>query len=231
MISFKKKLDNYNLYEVDVIDSTNDYLKDHYNEFNDKSILLAHTQTKGRGRLDHKWISGKDLTFSIIFNHKENYQTPALAIILALEELRIDAKIKWPNDIIYNDMKLSGILIEEIYEDKFMASIVGIGINLTDKEEFSVKDLGILYNIDKYELLAKIIKNYEILLNKSKEEIYDLYKTYSLVLNKDISYNNIIYKVKDIASDGALLVEKDNIVCRIDYGDIILINSKIHVLN
>ena len=41
----------------------------------------------------------------------------------------INIGIKWPNDILINDKKLAGILIEDIYSKDFLASVVGIGIN------------------------------------------------------------------------------------------------------
>ena len=224
-INFKYNIDSYSLYEVDEISSTNTYLKDNYEKFKNKSILLADIQTQGRGRLDHVWISGKDLTFSVIFNQKQNYMLPALACVKALEEYNMNTLIKWPNDIFYNGMKISGILIEDIYLGDFKASIVGIGINLTDKSEFNVKELGALYNIDKYELLAKIVKNYDILLSKSQEELLTLYRSYSLIIGKDISYNNIIYRVIDIDEIGALVLKKDDKIFHISYGDIDLIKK------
>lgn len=223
-INFKYKINDYSLYEVAEINSTNTYFKDNYDKYSDKSILIALRQTAGRGRIDHVWVSENDLTFSILFNSKQNYQLPALAVLEALKEYNIDTKIKWPNDIFYNNMKICGILIEDIYLDKFYASIVGIGINLTDKEEFNVKNLNKLYDIDKYELLSKIAINYDKISELNDLKRLKLYKENSLVLNKKIIYNGSIYNVIDINEDGSLKVEKDGILCDISYGDIELMS-------
>ena len=99
------------LYQVDEIPSTNTYLKNEYNKYDDSSILWALKQTEGRGRYTRKWESADDLTFSIIFKEKYNSAiiTP-LAIIYALNDYKINAKIKWPNDIYLYGGKLAGIL-------------------------------------------------------------------------------------------------------------------------
>ena len=108
--------DGFILLKVDEIPSTNTYLKSEYNNYQDNTILWAINQTNGRGRYNRRWESKNDLTFSILF--KEKYDsaiiTP-LAIILALNDYNINAKIKWPNDIYLYGGKLSGILIEDVY--------------------------------------------------------------------------------------------------------------------
>ena len=125
---------SYNAYIIDVVDSTNTYFKNNYQNYQDKSVLIANKQTNGRGRFERTWKSNNDICFSILYKKKELFSVIApLAIIYALKDLNIDALIKWPNDIYVNNKKLSGILIEDIYKDSFLASIVGIGIK-TDRQ-------------------------------------------------------------------------------------------------
>ena len=133
-IKYLYDIDKFHLYKVDEIFSTNTYLKDNYDKFENLSILWAIKQTNGRGRLNRVWESNDDLTFSIVFK-EENYNQIMipLMIIEALKKYDISASIKWPNDIYYNDKKLCGILIENIYDNNvFKASIVVIGINFND---------------------------------------------------------------------------------------------------
>ena len=226
-INFKYNIDDYHLYEVLEIESTNTYLKENYDKYQDKTILLAHKQTKGRGRLDHIWKSNNDLTFSFLFKSKQGYMIPAIAVVKALELYDIKTLIKWPNDIYYDFMKISGILVEDIYEDTFKASIVGIGVNLSDKLEYNVSGLGNIYNINKYNLLKSITKEYEKLINKNDDEILKIYKKYSLVLGRKISYNNEIYEVIDVDLSGRLVAKNESGITYISYGDIDIKSSLI----
>lgn len=219
-ITYKYDILDYHLFYVDEIDSTNTFLKDNYISYPDKTILIAEKQTNGRGRNNHKWVSSNDLTFSILFKEKQNYLIPALAIVNALKSFNIISLIKWPNDVYLDDMKISGILIEDVYQEEFMASIVGIGINLTDKPDFNVKDLKELYTLDKYELLKKIALEYNILMKLDQKSLIELYKKYSLVLGRYIKYENDIYEVINIDIDGHLIVSNSNGIKEISYGEI-----------
>lgn len=219
-INYLGNFNDYKLYKVDVIESTNTYLKENYLKYEHKSVLIADIQTKGRGRLNHNWVSNNDLIFSIIFKQKQNYLIIALAIIKALRKLNINALIKWPNDIFYNDMKLSGILIEDVYLDGFNSSIVGVGLNLTDKEEFKVSNLGNLYHTDKIDLLKLILEEFDEIANLESQMILKLYKEYSLLLGKTINYNNIDYKVIDFDTNGYMVLENNDKIIKVFYGEV-----------
>ncbi|MBQ9899915.1 MAG: biotin--[Acholeplasmatales bacterium] len=147
---------DYHLYHVESIGSTNTFLKENYQKYPDKTILWASIQTNGRGRYDRRWQSSDDYIFSILLKDNYNNEIIApLAVLRALKSFDIDTKIKWPNDIYYNNKKLCGILIESIYSSKFIASIIGIGINKKDK--LDVDGIGINKDIDHKELISKII--------------------------------------------------------------------------
>jgi BirA family biotin operon repressor/biotin-[acetyl-CoA-carboxylase] ligase len=103
--------------------------------------VVADEQTAGRGRLQRAWSSpkGAGLYFSILLRPKiaPNYwplitMMAAVAVYDALgEACRLQADIKWPNDLLSGDRKICGILAEAIETDCGRAVIVGIGINLT----------------------------------------------------------------------------------------------------
>ena len=128
----------YSFFLVDEIESTNTYFKEHAEEYPDKSVLIALRQTKGRGRYNRVWESKDDITFSILLKHNASYNVIApLALCLALYSLGYDTGIKWPNDIYMQDKKLAGILIEDLYQITFNSAIIGIGLNMSDKEEYN----------------------------------------------------------------------------------------------
>ena len=110
--------------------------------------IVAHEQTAGRGRLQRQWVSpaGAGLYFSIVLRPRIDASLwPLIPLMTALavpdallEACEVETDIKWPNDILFADRKLCGILAETIETETGRAAIVGIGINLT-KEAFPVE--------------------------------------------------------------------------------------------
>ena len=137
----------FKIIKLNAIPSTNDYLKKRYKfgKVFDGELVWTENQTSGRGQRNKKWISEPftSLTFSIYkqFNHllinpfKLN-AVVCLAIINALEKLSIpELLIKWPNDILSENKKIGGILIENYFnKSKINASVIGVGINLNQEK-------------------------------------------------------------------------------------------------
>lgn len=198
---------DYYIYSVDEIDSTNTYLKENYLVLCDKTVIITNKQTAGRGRFNRNWVCDNDIAFSILFKefHRNEIIAP-LAIINALKEMNIDAKIKWPNDIYFQNKKLAGILIEDVYLEKFKASIVGIGINMSNKEEFNGIGLNEYINLSKREIIEKILIQYDNLLKLPKYEIMEQYQRYNLIIGLDIKYKDEIYKAEEILDNGYLVL-------------------------
>lgn len=128
-------------------DSTNSYAMDLLKNVNLPEGTVVHTmsQTNGKGQRGAVWNADpqRNLTASIILKptflsiQKQFflYQVAALACHDALSQIlygsQIDIKIKWPNDILINDKKVSGILTENvIQQDQVVNSVVGIGLNV-----------------------------------------------------------------------------------------------------
>lgn len=130
----------------DSIDSTNDELKRRLvSGVSEGTVISAGTQTKGRGRSGRAWSSpsGSSVATSIILRPRINDEViscitlvAALAVCKGIEELYpVQTAIKWPNDVLIDRKKLSGILTERIIrEDEDPAIIVGIGINVHQRE-------------------------------------------------------------------------------------------------
>lgn len=103
--------------------------------------IVAREQTSGRGRQERLWVSPRDagLYFSVVLRPRFGVSAwPLLTLMAALAvsdvlletcELRTD--IKWPNDIVVGERKLSGILAETVETEPGLACVLGIGINLT----------------------------------------------------------------------------------------------------
>ena len=123
---------------LETVDSTNNYIRNHLDELDNYSLVTAKHQTKGKGRITRSWYDDKNsLTSSVLIKDvkgvpKHLSLIASYACFTALKELDLDVKIKWPNDIYFSDKKLCGILIETIITDKIDA-IIGFGINTNTK--------------------------------------------------------------------------------------------------
>lgn len=125
--------------ELDEVDSSNDYVKRNIEDLPDLSVVRCNYQTKGRGRNGHLWQSekGNDLLVSILvkdFNNPQNLhkmtQIAACSVVELLLRYGIEAKIKWPNDIYVDNLKICGILVEAVYQGDLKGVVVGIGLNV-----------------------------------------------------------------------------------------------------
>lgn len=130
------------------IDSTNTQAAREMANAAEGTVWIADFQTAGRGQRGNKWESkpAENLTFSILF--KPTFLSPAqqfaISEVTALGVCRylcskgLPAQIKWPNDIYIGNKKICGMLIEHsISGDKLSASIIGIGLNLNQREFMS----------------------------------------------------------------------------------------------
>lgn len=108
-------------------------------------LVLARQQTAGKGRRGRVWESpvGAGLYYSLAIELKiENRNLAALSLVTALSvytaltELGVTGlKLKWPNDLLNQDRKLSGILLESMFRGGSQFLVFGIGVNLNLPEE------------------------------------------------------------------------------------------------
>lgn len=137
-------INKVSLHIFDSIDSTNLFLKN-LTLTNKIEICLAETQTKGRGRFGKHWHSpyAENIYFSARWQLNAELNTlttlsiiTGITIIKTLDALNITQgiKIKWPNDIYWQNKKLAGILIESLHKDNKLFIIIGIGINVNSTE-------------------------------------------------------------------------------------------------
>ena len=199
-------------------------------------MFLAKSQINGRGRLSREWISKKNdgIYMSVLFN--TNFKTdniPFLSVIAGLYVCKAinnftDNKffIKWPNDIIINNKKVCGILLEsKIYSSNLSSIILGIGINMNNKyfdKSIESKATSIFLetgkNIEFKEIISSVLNYFSFYYNNflisGRNRIKEEYVNLCASLNRNVSIikeNSIIDAFSvDVDSFGNLVVITEN---------------------
>ena len=191
-----------NIIKLDAIDSTNSYLKKIILEkdISDYTIVTANFQTEGKGQLGYMWESedSKNLLCSIYkkdlgIKVEDQFvlsMLVSLSIIRTLEKLNLPKLyIKWPNDIMSDNKKICGILVENmVKQNSIKESVIGIGLNVNQNtfknlpNATSIKKIkGVAFNIDELlNDLANNIKKQFIDFNQSKIDL--VFRQYEDVL-------------------------------------------------
>ena len=195
---------NYHYLHFDEIDSTNNYLKNSYQLLDNFTFVSADYQSKGKGRNDRVWESLKDLNlmFSILIKDpKLLNESKALSLMTAVEIAKLlgsyhikNVSVKWPNDVLVNDKKICGILLEGQLPNYL---VIGVGLNVNQKEFPSNlrrpatsisnelnKDLDL--EVIKETLFPSIINNFNKL---NKDEYLSYFKQHNYLLNKRVKVN------------------------------------------
>ena len=209
------------------VDSTNTFLKNLKTYDADAlTVAVADHQTAGRGQGTHTWESepGKNLLFSLLtcptwVPVRQQFllsEAGALAVKDALDTYTDGITLKWPNDVYWNDKKISGTLIETSIDSKgIKRCIFGIGININQMEFRSdapnpvslAQILG--HEVDREEVLLKIIeafkKYYELL---RRADYMDVSGIYHLSLYRRKGFHR--YEDADGEFEGAFVEVEDD---------------------
>lgn len=211
------------IFEFQTLESTNDYIKQNLKELKNGDIVVSKTQTKGRGRRGNTWASEEgNLYFSFLIDDYANtynnifdvLMKVSVSLVETLESHGIEAKIKYPNDIIVKNKKIAGILVETIGNERPNHLIVGIGLNVNqnDFSKININATSLLnVNKEKYNT-KKLLEEYISVFNKnfSNKSIHSSYLAKSSVLNMNIEYENTIYKIINISENGELELSTKN---------------------
>jgi len=204
------------------IDSTNNYAKKAAQEgCEEGTVIVADTQTSGRGRMGRSWESkeGSGIWMSVVLRPAiapEDVQVMTLAasvaVVDALKRVTgVEAGIKWPNDIIIGGKKVCGILTEMSTEmDRVNYLVLGIGLNVNQKKEDFPEELRstaislkaymdennmLVSNIRRSDIIKNVLleleKQYEIMKKGNTEEIIEKWRENSITLGRKVK---IIFK-------------------------------------
>jgi BirA family biotin operon repressor/biotin-[acetyl-CoA-carboxylase] ligase len=147
------------------------------------TVIIAEEQTAGKGRLQRSWISPKGgIAISIILRPNLNnlpymIMLASLAVLDTVKQITgLKPQIKWPNDILIGEKKVSGILIENDIRDNVLKyTIIGIGINVN-------------FHVSNYPEIAKIATS---LADELKREVSKLEVLTCLLTEMDRGYQEL----------------------------------------
>ncbi len=249
--AFDLKLDTdiigRNFIYCEEIDSTNNFLMNSkLKNDQDGTVVFAERQSAGKGRKDRKWYSSKDqnLTFSILMKHGFNEKNiniinlgTAVSLAMSLDNLyQLRVNLKWPNDVLINDKKVAGILLESSSSgNKIDKVVIGIGINVNQTSfqgtynitPTSLKlETGI--EIDRERLLAEILNNFEEMLERIEINPNDVLNDWRnrcrmigeriLISDDNLELTGIF---DDIDEQGFILLKTDDKkIKKIHFGDV-----------
>lgn len=193
-------------------------------------------QTSGKGYSDNAWVSEpyKNATFSfsihqsLLINEEMPYFNMWVAsqIVEFLTICQVEARVKWPNDIILNSKKIGGILIEsKLIGTKTKFSVIGIGINIMQKNFENLNHASSIVNeypgfkieIHQFiqDLMHHFYQQYNLIEDKRFDKILNLYNRYlfrkdqvSVFEFNEKKINGIIKYVKP---DGNIVIELEGI--------------------
>ena len=242
-------LDNKKIMHFKKITSTNTVLKEMARQGEaEGTILISEHQTNGRGRLGKSFFSpdGCGIYLSYLLRPEIRPENSvfitvaaAVALVNALKSVfSIDTKIKWVNDIYYNDKKLSGILTEGSISDNntLNFAILGVGINIKTPpegypEEFSCRTTNLkeilgteIEEEKKQQLIKEFIKNFDSLFSDDTRSYVKEYKDLSALIGREIEILSGEHaghaEAVDIDENARLIVKKGGKKIPLDSGDV-----------
>ena len=212
----------------DSIASTNEYLS--ALAFSKTTqICIAHEQTQGKGQYDRTWLSQKDssvlLSIRYVFTADLSLNglslVIGLAIISTLEAFGINqAMLKWPNDVLIDDQKLAGILIENTLQGQHQSVVIGLGLNYDLGQNFechspwvdltsimqnppAIEDLTVL-------LINNLVKNCQLFELHGLSHFVALWQKVDYLKNRqvelDLNHQLLMGVIKGVNAQGMLMV-------------------------
>lgn len=216
------------------IDSTNTYAKklleqaDNICSLN-KNVIIAESQTAGRGRLGRKFYSPAQtgIYLSIIYVPDEKITNPAkitafsaVALKRVIERLyKVNPKIKWINDLYLNGKKIAGILTEGFVNytsGTIDAAIIGIGVNIQNNAEIP-QDLAAIVgsicsndnSITNARFIFEIVNEFFKIMSENSDDVISEYKESSFILGTKITVHPVIESTDGIYDATAIDIDNE----------------------
>jgi BirA family biotin operon repressor/biotin-[acetyl-CoA-carboxylase] ligase len=219
--------------------STNDIAWEYASKGNnDGLVVFAEEQTNGRGRMGNNWLSEPEqsiLCSILLFDPPFSAELLALASAVATARAiasatGLNAKIKWPNDIIVNNKKIAGILLESRTIENKTAYVIGIGINCQQRQHFfdtndlqmpaTSIDLETKNRGDRNRIAENLIREFDesiAIADKNPSQIIDIWKQLSTQLGHRIT---VKYDKKNFSGNCIGVDPAEGLILQLDTGGV-----------
>lgn len=221
-------LANYKLLSFDKIPSTQDYALELISSgrATNGTTVLAAAQSAGRGRMRRPWVSHHgNLHISFIYSAPERDARLSYSVAVAVAEtiasFGIHPAIKWPNDILVDNKKIAGTLIE--YSGDFV--VIGIGINVNSNptvDRYKTTKMDNYAEIPMNELLNRLIRNIDKWIRADFRAVRDRWTELAACINCSVKYHGELAQLIGINENGALVLRRGTNYLLV-YGDEIII--------
>lgn len=200
------------------------------------TIVVAETQTAGRGRLGRPWQSAPQasLTFSLLLRPgfaQANLPLISFAAAVALRETTEVGGLKWPNDLLApNRKKLAGILVEAAFQPEGVLAVLGIGLNVKKPVPENAAALEDYTSLSRAEVLERFLERFDQQyqsLYQGGGEVLAAWRQYSYTLGQAVKVKTPQGQLEGVAvslgADGSLLVESGSETKVVSVGEVSLI--------
>lgn len=234
-----------NFIYTESIDSTNKFLMNSKEVFEEGTVLLAEEQTKGKGRKHRVWFSLPELslTFSILLKKKVTIDklnllslASAAGVAQAIENLyQLKVNLKWPNDVLVNEKKVAGILLEsKLKGNEIEKVVIGIGINVNQpffKGSYNLTPTSIRLEfgkaVSREKLLSEFLNLFEEIINDlqlNPNKILNYWRDKCRFIGEKVTVTDDKFQkfgvFVDIDDDGSMLLRTAEGLEKITFGDI-----------
>ena len=203
------------------LSQTNSTNEDAWSSFQDGSpdgtLFITDNQQEGKGRRQNNWVSTKEksLTFSFILQPEMQLEKlgllPLLTGVSIVEAIKSSASIqtglKWPNDIMLNEKKMGGILVESKSGQNGLGVVVGVGLNINESEQDipdslskQATSLAIYSNSSSSRelILSAILNEFEQLYQNQMDDIIPLWQEYCIHRNTSVTFHSENHRSRGI---------------------------------
>jgi BirA family biotin operon repressor/biotin-[acetyl-CoA-carboxylase] ligase len=176
------------------------------------TLVTAGEQSAGRGRQGRRWSApaGQALLMSLVLRRPPRL-VPLAAAVAVASVAGDDARIKWPNDVLLDDRKVAGILVEGRPQEAW--AVLGIGLNvavriddLPEELRATATTLGLAPR-DVEPVLARLLDALEAWLGRDEAAILEAWRARDALLGRDVRWAAGTGRAAGIDGDGRLLVD------------------------
>jgi BirA family transcriptional regulator, biotin operon repressor / biotin---[acetyl-CoA-carboxylase] ligase len=189
------------------------------------TLVTAAEQSAGRGRQGRKWSApaGRALLCSLVIRNPPRL-LPLVAGVAVAERVGPDARIKWPNDVLVDGLKVAGILVEARLQDGW--AVVGIGVNVAvapGELPVEVRDRAGTLGLDPRAIepwLEGLLRSLEVWLGNGSEVVLDAVRACDALLGQDVRWAGGSGVGAGIDGDGRLVVRTEEGHVALDAGEV-----------